>query len=382
MQVSARVFILVVNDQTSKIGPPLRSIFYKNRNLCYTIFMTIPLQQTKAWQKLQQDLGKTTFFIEENDYTILAIEKQTKIGGKYLYLPYGPALHPKITGQTSTSAQTALKNAAKSAYKALEALAHQKNITFIRIEPQTSEIADFWSNLPNSKKSKDLSPKETWVLDLTPEKSAIISGFSQGTRTRYNQFAKKGLSVTTSKNPADIKYLVALQQKLAKKKNFGAFSEKYLKTELEQPFSTLYLVHYDPENAATPPNPEKSSLLAEKGDKIIAASLFFDHEDTRYYMQSAANLDYKKLPGTVALLTTAIFDAKEKGLKKFDFWGIAPENAEKDHPWAGFTAFKKSFGGYEVDYCGTFDLVFQPVKYKLYRLARRGNRFLRKALRK
>lgn len=335
--------------------------------------MEIPLQQTAKWQKLQQDLGETTFFREENDYTILAIEKQTKFG-TYLYLPYGPALHPKTPA--------ALKNAAESAYKALEALAHQKNITFIRIEPQSSEIADFWANLPGAQKSKDLSPKETWVLDLAPEKSEIISGFSQGTRTRYNQFVRKGLSVSTSKNPADIKYLVDLQQKLAHQKNFGAFSEKYLKTELEQSFSTLYLVHYDPKNAIAPPDPEKFPLFAEPGDRIIAASLFFDYADTRFYMQSAADLDYKKLPGTVALLTSAIFDAKEKGLKKFDFWGIAPENAPKSHPWAGFTAFKKSFGGYEVDYCGTYDLVFQPVKYKLYQLARRGNRFLRKALKK
>ena len=82
-------------------------------------------------------------------------------------------------------------------------------------------------------------------------------------------------------------------------------------------------------------------------------------------MQSAADMEFKKLPGTVALLTTALFDAKENGLKKFDFWGIAPVdtsgNVPKNHPWAGFTAFKKSFGGYEVDYCGTFDLIFKPV---------------------
>ena len=344
------------------------------------IFMNIPLQQTKKWQKLQNDLGKNTIFIEENDYTILAIEKQTKFG-TYLYLPYGPALHPAAKSEKSgrsskkspksakndaapTPAQ--LKNAAKAAYQALEKLAKQKNITFIRIEPQATETADYWANLPNSQKTKDLSPKETWVLDLTPDKADILHGFSQGTRTRYNQFAKKGLSVTSTKNPAEIKHLVTLQHKLAKIKKIGTFSEKYLRTELEQDFATLYLVHYE--------------------DKIIAASLFFDHDDTRFYMQSAADSDYKKLPGTVALLTTAIFEAKEKSLKKFDFWGIAPTDASgnmpKNHPWAGFTTFKKSFGGYEVDYCGTYDLVFKPVQYQLYQLARRGNRFLRKLTRR
>ena len=62
-------------------------------------------------------------------------------------------------------------------------------------------------------------------------------------------------------------------------------------------------------------------------------------------MQSAADIDYKKFPATVALLTTALFDAKEQGIKYFDFWGIAPEGAPDSHPWKGFTRFKQSFGG-------------------------------------
>ena len=207
---------------------------------------------------------------------------------------------------------------------------------------------------------------------------------------RKFQFAKKGLSVSTSKNPADIKYLVDLQQKLAKTKKIGTFSENYLKTELKQPFSTLYLVHYtESDTPETAKNNQKNLEIAEdspeksqKTDKIIAASLFFDDETTRYYMQSAADADFKKLPATVALLTTALFDAKEKGLKSFDFWGIAPENAPKNHPWAGFTTFKKSFGGAPVHYCGTYDLVLDPLKYRLYNSLRRANQSLRRLLKK
>jgi lipid II:glycine glycyltransferase (peptidoglycan interpeptide bridge formation enzyme) len=75
---------------------------------------------------------------------------------------------------------------------------------------------------------------------------------------------------------------------------------------------------------------------------------------------------------------TAMMDAKDQGFKVFDFWGIAPENAPKDHPWAGFTASKKGFGGYEVDYCGTYDIVLNKSKYRLYNLARKVNRTIRK----
>jgi putative femAB family protein len=97
-------------------------------------------------------------------------------------------------------------------------------------------------------------------------------------------------------------------------------------------------------------------------------------------MQSAANLDFKHLPATVALLSHAIFTAKEDGLKTLDFWGIAPENADASHPWYGFTEFKKSFGGYEKIYAGTFDYLIDPRKYHLYSLLRKINRIKRKII--
>lgn len=311
--------------------------------------MSFPLQQTKEWEKLQKDLGEETFFVEEKDFTYLAILKKTKFGN-YLYLPYGPVLNTKT--------------AYKKAFKSLQELSSQKSVIFIRIEPESPENAREWLKTPNILKSTDLNPAHTWVLDLSPEKTEIISGFSQGTRTRYNQFAKKGLTVEVTKDSEKIKELVRLQHQVAKDKGINAFSEAYLKAELEQPFASLYLVHYtDP---------------ADNKDKIIAASLFFDYDGTRYYMQSASDYTYRKLPATVALLTTALFDAKEKGMKFFDFWGIAPDGAPKDHPWAGFTEFKKSFGGFPVEYCGTYDIILNKSKYRLYNLARKTNRFIRK----
>lgn len=317
--------------------------------------MEFPLLQSKAWEKLQSDLGETCFFEQTKDYTFLAILKKTKLGN-YFYLPYGPYI--------------AKKSAGKAAYQALERLARSKNITFIRIEPQNAENASYLLNLPNCKKSHDLSPKDTWVLDLTPNTEAIFANMKQNTRNLSKNFHKKGLFVTASKNPDDITHLVRLQHKLAAEKKIGTFSEKYLKTELMQDFATLYLVHFT--------DPKDSS------DKIIAASLFFDFENselgtsTRFYMQSAADMDYKKLPGTVAILATALFDAKEKGLKNFDFWGIAPDGAPSSHPWAGFTQFKKSFGGHEVHYAGTYDIILNSKKYRTYSMFRKLNRIFRK----
>lgn len=317
--------------------------------------MKSPITQSKAWYQLQQDLGETSFYEQGSGYHYLAILKHTPVGN-YLYLPYGPVFKDK----------SGMENALKS----LRNLAQRHQAIFARVEPQSRE---FIEHLPHSaKKSPDLSPQDTWVLDLTPDKPTIITNFSQGTRTRYNTYSKKGLVVEATKDSSAITHLVKLQDALYKAKHLSAFSEFYLRTELEQPFATLYLVRYQ-----RPADVEDDQALPADG-QILAASLFFDHGGTRYYMQSAADNTYKKLPATVALLTQAIFDAKEQGIKLFDFWGIAPDNASPSHPWYGFTKFKKSFGGHEVNYSGTYDLIYNSPKYRIYQVLRKLNRIIRK----
>lgn len=328
----------------------------------------IPLQQTPAWQNLQNDLKETSFFEKTADFQFLAIKKSTPLG-TYLYLPYGPYVRTK--------------NASKTAYKALKALAEREHAIFIRIEPQSPEIASYFLKQPNCRKSHDLNPHRTWALDLTPEKDQIIKNFATSTRRCHKDAPKKGLSVELSQNPEkDIKYLIKFQNKLAKTKNIGTFSPEYLKTEAIQPFSTLYLARYHtPENPPKIPKNSQNTIKPRpkpKNGQVIAALLFFENQTTRFYMQGAEIPEYKYLPASVACMTAAMFDAKQKGLKKFDFWGIAPENASKNHPWNGFTRFKKSFGGYPLEYAGTHDLIFNYPKYHAYQILRSLNRLKRK----
>ena len=121
-------------------------------------------------------------------------------------------------------------------------------------------------------------------------------------------------------------------------------------------------------------NPEE-----EKAEpRVVAAGLVFDDETIRYNLQGAQDEEFRKFHATGILTVQLILDAKEKGLKYFDCWGIAPENAPKNHPWAGFTAFKKTFEGEEVDFAGTWDLILNRSKYRTYSFMRKINRLRRK----
>ena len=305
--------------------------------------MNIPITQSKAWHQLQDDLGETSFLGEGSGYQYLAILKSTPVGN-YLYLPYGPVFDDKQGMENSL--------------KALHLLAKRHQAIFIRVEPQSLE---FTAHLPgNAKKSQDLNPKETWVLDLTGKEEDLKAKLPSRLLRYYKGAASKGITITTSHNPADIHYLLDLQKTLAREKGISTFSEDYLKAELKQPFATLYLVKQSP------------------SDSIIAAGLVFDDKHTRYNLQGAQNDLGRSLHATGILTIQLILDAKAKKLKTFDFWGIAPEGAGQDHPWAGFTNFKKTFAGREVDYSGTYDLILDPGKYRLYRLLRKFNRLIRR----
>ena len=108
-----------------------------------------------------------------------------------------------------------------------------------------------------------------------------------------------------------------------------------------------------------------------------AAALVYDYDGVRYYAHAAADYEHRKLRAGTVLLVQMILDAARAGQQTFDFWGITT-STDPEHPWAGFTQYKKSFGGRQVDYAGTWDLPLNKRKYQLYKTLRQVNLRVRK----
>jgi lipid II:glycine glycyltransferase (peptidoglycan interpeptide bridge formation enzyme) len=62
--------------------------------------------------------------------------------------------------------------------------------------------------------------------------------------------------------------------------------------------------------------------------------------------------------------------AKALGLKYYDFSGI------DEKKWPGVTRFKIGFSGQELQYPGTYDIIFRTGKYYFYMLFRKVRRLL------
>ena len=109
-------------------------------------------------------------------------------------------------------------------------------------------------------------------------------------------------------------------------------------------------------------------------DQPLAASICFDFGHTRYYAHSASDPDAgRRLGAGPRLLWQMIGDAKARGAATFDFWGVIPDD-NPSHPWAGFSRFKKAFGGRLLERAGTWELPVRMTRYRAYAATRRWRR--------
>ncbi len=317
----------------------------KVKEACYNTLMNQHFLQSPAWEKYEQLEGHQTFRLEEKDFSALAILHSTPLGN-YLFCPYGPTL------KSDQNPQSALKSALTS----LSQLAHDQGAFFIRIEPTFPlSVADAKSL--HLCKSHDLDPAHTWAIDLTQPQTEILKRMRASSVQYWRSSAKKGLKIRQTQDPEEISILTSLLKGVSAKDHFQPQTESHLKNQLKSGFATLY--------------------IAELNGQPLAASLVYDDATTRFYAHAATSEEQRKINAGIVILIQMILDAKERGASTFDFWGITTSEDPK-HPWYGFTKFKKSFGGHQINYAGTWDFPLSPAKYRLYQVIRQINRLKRK----
>lgn len=234
-------------------------------------------------------------------------------------------------------------------------LGKKLGVTFLRIGPINPSFDDLLSQMHWRQASYiHLQPEYTRIINLQASEEEIISEMTQPVRNCYRNYHKKGVTIHQSQDPADITHFLKLIHQVAKRTGLSPHSDSYFRKQAE----------------ALLPGSDASFWYATHDQKIIATAIFFDSKATRIYAHAAAESapEYRKLNAGTALLTEAIIDAKRRNMSQVDLYGIAPENASKNHPWAGFTKFKRSFGGKDVYSGATWELPLKPLQYWLYRI--------------
>ncbi len=97
-------------------------------------------------------------------------------------------------------------------------------------------------------------------------------------------------------------------------------------------------------------------MAKHNGLPIAAAIILFFGGFAIYHHGASIST---KIPGSYLLQWIAIKEAKKRGKKLYNFWGIAPSD-KPNHPWRGISLFKQGFGGREVSFGHAQDLPISP----------------------
>lgn len=316
--------------------------------------------QSYSWGIFQLKLNKNVFYlgIFDNDRqvgSVLMVKEKAK-RGSYLTIAGGPTIDWNNEDYSAKIFDFLSRE--------LKIFAKKQNCLFIRMRPQALDSISVRKMVEKKgwmKSPMHLTADLTLELNLEESEESILSQMRKNTRYEIRQADKRQIIVKKSQNIGDIKEFNYHQQTLAKKHGFIPFSETFL---LEQ-----FKIFAENDQAVL----FKSYL----DDKLLASAfvIFYNQEAIYHYGISTSHND--RQPGSYACQWEAIKEAKHRGLKSYNFWGIAPKE-NLDHRFAGVSLFKRGFGGEEVQYLIAHDLPASNLYFfvKFFELFRRKLRKL------
>jgi len=290
--------------------------------------------QSWQWGEFQKNLGFGVWRFSGSGYVNQVVEIPLIAGKSYLYSARGPL------------------GDAKLAQKELSQFAQNRSeIVFARIEPQTKV------DLPQA--VKEVQPTNNWMVDLEQTEEQILAAMKPKTRYNINLAQRKGVKVREG-NKEDLLEVYKLLLETAGRNKFHLHPQNYYWQIFE---------HLHPSNLKI--------LVAEHNGQPLACMLLTLFGSTATYLHGGSSSQMKETMAPYILHWEAIKISKKLDYHYYDFGGIAPQGAA-NHAWSGITRFKKSFGGFEVVYPGTFEIIYSPLWYNVYKQGRKLRSLIRK----
>jgi len=316
--------------------------------------------QSWEWGEFQISLGRRVYRFADDKFLAQAIELSLPLGKKYWFCPKGPIFNGKnqephsalaSRGEPRTNFQGVieeLKNKAKEA-----------GVVFLRIEPpaqgetspcKVSPCVQGFALMSGVKHSHDINPRASSIIDLSKTDDELLAAMHP--KTRYNIRVSEKHNVITTKNqePISKKFdnTFRLFEETAKRDGFRLHPRGYYEKQIKMPNVEVYGAEYE--------------------GKLLAAAIVIFSGDSATYLHGASSNEIRNVMAPYALHWAIMKQAKERGMKHYDLWGISDDPKSG---WAGITRFKRGFGGADVSAPGTFDLPVNKFWYSVYTLVRR-----------
>lgn len=294
--------------------------------------------QGDAWMHFQESQGNKVINGSGQDWSVSAVLEGSSsrlVGStKRLYAPYGPQV----------SSYQGIKEALAFLYEN----AVKEGASYVRIEPAQYFTEDELKKLGCKKAHRDIQPSMTHIVDLTKSTEELLLSMDASVRRLSRQTDQKGFTFSLSYQPEDMDEFLNMM-KITSERAGAVFREaSYLRSIV----------------ATLGPSKTAGVAYALHDGKPVSGVLFYDDIEgqTRYYLHAGSYDEARKVRGNPALGLYLLLGAKEQGFTRFDFYGVSPLD-DTSHRWAGFSSFKRSFGGFDVTYSGTWELPVNKARY-------------------
>jgi len=297
--------------------------------------------QSWGWGQFHEALGKTIlrrgFYKDGQLIGVMLSIVEAARRGRYLTVTGGPIINFRDNDLVKTFANE------------LREQAGREKCVFVRLRPQLLEddfSVGLFRQLGFKPAPMHLHAELTNQLDITKTNEELLSAMRKGTRYELRQAEKLGIQVTSTTDASALDGFYDLQLETAKRQKFVPFSKNFLTKQFEifagAGQALLYTASYE--------------------DKLLAQAfiIFWGHEAVYHYAVSTP--EARNYPGAYAIQWAAIAEAKQRGMTRYNFWGVAPHD-QPHHRFAGVSVFKRGFGGDDVAYLHAQDLVINKPRY-------------------
>ncbi len=227
--------------------------------------------------------------------------------------------------------------------------AAEQQCVFVRVRPQREDSDVSRATLRRNglrRAPMYLSVELAGVLDITQPEDEILAGMRQRLRRALRKAEKNHITVETSTDPDDIKTFYDIQLQTAGRHQFVAFSEDFLQKQFAAFARTGNAVLY---------------TATYQGEILAQNFMIFYGNEASYHYGVSTELG-TKLSGAPLLHMQAMRDARERGIGRYNFWGIVNED-DTTHRFYGVSVFKRGFGVRELAYTPAHDLVVRRFAY-------------------
>lgn len=224
----------------------------------------------------------------------------------------------------------------------------KKPTSHVSIEPKITTLPSFFSRF--KKATTDRQPLSTLLMDLTLKEEDLLAQMKPKGRYNIKVAQKNGIKIHRTNPQEGLRNFLTLYVPFVKRSGFDGKDTDY--------FERLVW--------ALSEGGEGEFFFAQHKDTILATALVIYYGDTATYLFGASSDTQRQTMAPYLLHWEIIKHAKLLGYRFYDWYGVSPVNNSGEHPWDGFSVFKKKFGGAQINYIGAYDFVYNQPLYKEY----------------